>query len=448
MIYDTIAAVATASGVGAIHVIRLSGPDAIAIAAKAFSGTNLTRSASHKVHYGHILQNGEVVDEVLVSVFRAPKTFTAEDVVEISAHGGAYVSSRILETLLGHGARLAEQGEFTRRAYLNGRIDLTQAEAIKDVIEAKSSSQLAIAHGALSGKLRTQVESMQESLLDVIAAIEVHIDYPEYDDAEIMTTKLVLEKARNLLSVIDRAIESSATGAILREGIKTVIVGTPNVGKSSLLNSLLKEDRAIVTDVSGTTRDLIEGEFRLGTLLLRLIDTAGIRETSDLVERIGIERTKRAMQDADLILLVLDRSRLLTPDDEQLLAMTKGKKRILVGNKSDLEVRLTIENETVVPISAREGVGLDRLESAVKEALSIDVATDSSAVFANSRHIGKLREASLALKDAIASAEQGLPVDMVEIDLKHAWSALGAITGEQATDDLISSLFAKFCLGK
>lgn len=448
MIYDTIAAVATASGVGAIHVIRLSGPDAIAIAAKAFSGANLISSSSHKVHYGHILQNGEIVDEVLVSVFRAPKTFTAEDVVEISAHGGTYVSSRIMETLLGLGARLAEPGEFTRRAYLNGRIDLTQAEAIKDVIEAKSSSQLAIAHAALSGHLRSQIEAMQERLLDVIAAIEVHIDYPEYDDAEVMTTQLVLEKAKELVGVIDRAIESSATGAILREGIKTVIVGTPNVGKSSLLNSLLKEDRAIVTDISGTTRDLIEGEFRLGSLLLRLIDTAGIRETADLVEQIGIERTKKAMLDADLILLVLDRSRILTPDDEALLAMTKGKKRILVGNKSDLEVRLTIEHETVVPISARHGIGLDRLESAVKEALAIDYASDSTAMFANARHVGKLREASLALKDAIAAAGQGLPVDMVEIDLKHAWSALGAITGEQATDDLIASLFAKFCLGK
>jgi len=448
MIYDTIAAIATAPGVGAIHVIRLSGPTAIDLADGLFQGANLRQSESHKVHYGHIVHQGEVLDEVLLTVFRAPRTFTAEDVVEISAHGGTYVASRILEALVAVGARLAEPGEFTRRAYLNGRIDLTQAEAIKDIIEAKSASQLSIAQSALSGTLRKQVEAMQSDLLDTIAAIEVHIDYPEYDDAETVTTDLALTKATLLKKAIDQAIESAATGTILREGIKTVIVGTPNVGKSSLLNSLLKEDKAIVTDISGTTRDLIEGEFRLGSLLIRLIDTAGIRETSDTVEKIGIERTKKAMSEADLILLVLDRSRLLTKDDEALLAMTKGRKRILVGNKSDLDVRLELENETIVPVSARNGIGLDKLEAAVKEALRLPQNEDPGRLFANVRHIGKLREASAALGEAIASATSKLPVDMVEIDLKHAWTALGSITGEQATDDLIEALFSKFCLGK
>lgn len=448
MIYDTIAAIATAPGIGAIHVIRLSGPNAIDLASRLFSGTNLLSSESHKIHYGRIVHQGEVLDEVLLSVFRAPKTFTAEDVVEISAHGGTYVASRILEALVAVGARLAEPGEFTRRAYLNGRIDLTQAEAIQDIIEAKSSSQLSLAQSALSGGLRKQIETMQSDLLDTIAAIEVHIDYPEYDDAETMTTALVVSKATALKHSIDAAIESSATGTILREGIKTVIVGTPNVGKSSLLNSLLKEDKAIVTDISGTTRDLIEGEFRLGSLLLRLIDTAGIRQTEDTVEKIGIERTKKAMADADLILLVLDRSRQLTKDDEALLALTQGKKRILVGNKSDLDVRLVLENETIVPVSARDGIGLDRLEAAVKDALAMPIRDASRPMFANVRHIGKLREASQALGDVLAAANDSMPVDMIEIDLKHAWSALGSITGEQAADDLIEALFSKFCLGK
>jgi tRNA modification GTPase len=448
MIYDTIAAIATAPGIGAIHVIRLSGPNAIEMAASLFTGANLRQSESHKVHYGRIVHQGEILDEVLLTVFRAPKTFTAEDVVEISAHGGTYVATRILEALVAVGARLAEPGEFTRRAYLNGRIDLTQAEAIQDIIAAKSSSQLSIAQSALSGTLRKQIESMQSDLLDTIAAIEVHIDYPEYDDAETVTTNLALDKATLLKATIDQAIETAATGTILREGIRTVIVGTPNVGKSSLLNSLLKEDKAIVTDISGTTRDLIEGEFRLGSLLLRLIDTAGIRETSDTVEKIGIERSKKAMSEADLILLVLDRSRQLTQDDEALLAMTKGKKRILVGNKSDLDIRLELENETIVPISARHGIGLDKLEAAVKETFLMPKKEEAGRLFANVRHVGKLREASAALGEAIAAAQAKMPVDMVEIDLKHAWSALGAITGEQATDDLIEALFAKFCLGK
>jgi tRNA modification GTPase len=449
MIYDTIVGVATAVGYSAINVVRLSGVDAIELSTRVFQGKNLLLADSHTVHYGFFRHGDETIDEVMATVFRAPKSFTTEDVVEISSHGGPYIAQRIVMAFLAMGARLAEPGEFTRRAYLNGRIDLTQAESIMDLINAKTATQLALAHGSLSGTVRAAVESMQSELLDIIAAIEVHIDYPEYDDAEVVTNAIVISKVELLHAKIRDAIERSVSGRIIRDGIKTVIVGKPNVGKSSLLNSLLKEDKAIVTEISGTTRDLVEGELRLGGLLLRLIDTAGIRETTDLVEKIGIERTKKALSEADLVLLVLDSSKRLTPEDEILISLTEPKNRIIVGNKVDLGSQLNVLNETIVPVSAKTGIGIERLEQAVRDKfLGVGYKPSEQALFGNVRHIGKLEEASVALNDVLHAANAGEPIDMVEIDLKRAWHALGEITGDVATDDLVTALFAKFCLGK
>jgi tRNA modification GTPase len=449
MIYDTIVGVATAVGYSAINVVRLSGVDAIELSSRVFKGKNLLLADSHTVHYGFFRYGDETIDEVMATVFRAPKSFTTEDVVEFSTHGGPYIAQRIVTAFLAIGARLAEPGEFTRRAYLNGRIDLTQAESIMDLINAKTATQLALAHGSLSGTVRAAVESMQAELLDIIAAIEVHIDYPEYDDAEVVTNAIVISKVELLHAKIREAIERSVSGRIIRDGIKTVIVGKPNVGKSSLLNSLLKEDKAIVTEISGTTRDLVEGELRLGGLLLKLIDTAGIRETTDLVEKIGIERTKKALSEADLVLLVLDSSKHLTPEDEILISLTEPKNRIIVGNKVDLGGLLHVLEETIVPVSAKTGIGIERLEQAVRDKfLGVGYNPSEQALFGNVRHIGKLEEASAALSDVLLAANAGEPIDMVEIDLKRAWHALGEITGDVATDDLVTALFAKFCLGK
>ncbi len=449
MIYDTIIGQATASGMSALNIIRLSGDEAISLVAKLFQGVDLTTVASHSVHYGHLVFQNEILDEVLVSVFKSPRSFTTEDVVEISCHGGVYIASRIIETLISLGARMAEPGEFTRRAYLNGRIDLTQAESIMDVIQAKTKSQLRLAHSGLSGDVRNRVHALQNELLQIIAVIEVNIDYPEYDDVVEMTNALLIPKIRQLIDIMDRIIERANTGKVIRNGIKTVIVGKPNVGKSSLLNTLLQEDRAIVTDISGTTRDLIQAELRLGGLLIQLIDTAGVRDTTDLVEQIGISKTKKAMEEADLVLLVLDQSKDLTKEDIELLQLTRDKKRIIVGNKSDLGGGLFLEGESPISISAKTKAGIDALEQSVKHLFDHQpLDQDQEILLGNARHIGKILETKQALQDALRAANDQLPVDFVEMDLKKAWRSLGDITGEASNDQLISTLFSSFCLGK
>jgi tRNA modification GTPase len=334
--FDTIAAISTAFGKGALSIVRMSGSEAIEIANKVFKGKNLLKVPTHTVHYGHIVDKGEVIDEVLVSVFRAPKTFTREDVVEISCHGGIFVSNKILELLLLSGARLAEPGEFTKRAYLNGRIDLTQAEAVSDIIEAKTKSSLKLANKGLRGDIRELIERFRSSVLTCIARIEVNIDYPEYEDEQLINNEVIVPIISDLLIEIDDIIEKSETSLIIKEGIKTAIIGKPNVGKSSLLNSLLREEKAIVTNIAGTTRDVVEGMVSVGGVILNLIDTAGIRETSDIVERIGVEKTKAVINDAQLIILVFDYSEVLDKQDLELLELTKDKPRIIVVNKQDL----------------------------------------------------------------------------------------------------------------
>ncbi|MDD3122773.1 MAG: tRNA uridine-5-carboxymethylaminomethyl(34) synthesis GTPase MnmE [Candidatus Izemoplasmatales bacterium] len=449
MIFDTIVGISTKLGESAVSVVRISGEDSISIADKIFRGKDLKSVQSHSTHYGTIVDGDEMIDEVMVTIFLNPRSFTTEDTVEITCHGGYLIANEIVKLLLINGARLATNGEFTRRAYLNGRIDLTKAESIMDMISAKTRTQLQVATFALKGDIFSLVKDLQDDLLNIIAQIEVNIDYPEYDDAIVITKEIIKPKIEELLAKINTTIKHSSTGKIIREGIKTVIIGRPNVGKSSLLNSLLKEDKAIVTEISGTTRDLIEAELNLSGIILKLIDTAGIRETEDIVEKIGIEKTKKAIEEAALVLLVLDQSQSLTILDKELLDLTKSKPRILIGNKMDLGKIIDIQGESIIPISAKDKVGLELIENEVKKLFIDESLIDNhETILSNTRHISKLEETKKNLEDALQATLELLPVDMIEIDLKNAWHNLGEITGDIASDTLIQTLFSRFCLGK
>jgi|SRR5690554_58075 len=448
---DTIAAISTAFGKGALSIVRMSGSEAIEIANKVFRGKNLKKVKSHTVHYGHIInENKEIIDEVLVTVFKAPKTFTREDVVEISCHGGIFVTNKILELLLSSGARLAEPGEFTKRAFMNGRIDLTQAEAVSDLIEARTQSSLKMANMGLRGDIRKLIESFRSDILTCIARIEVNIDYPEYEDEEEITTGLLIPIITKLLKSIDEIIEKSETSQIIKEGIDTAIIGKPNVGKSSLLNSLLRQNKAIVTNIAGTTRDVVEGVVNVGGVILNLIDTAGIRETKDVVERIGVEKTKEVLKDAQLVILVFDYSSELEPQDLELLESTKDKTRIIVINKSDLNKKIDLSVfDDYILISTFNHEDIEKVENKIKEITNIsDITEIDSTYMGNARHIAKLKEAKRHLESALSSAEVGEVIDMINIDLTLAWQALGEIIGENNPEALLDELFSKFCLGK
>jgi len=449
MLFDTIVAKTTANGISAVNIVRVSGDETFSIVNKIFKGANLEKSESHTIKYGYIHDDGKIIDEVMVLLFRAPKSFTAEDVIEISTHGGNFIANEVTKLLIKNGARLAENGEFTKRAYLNGRLDLTEAESVMDIVSAKTHNQLSLANRQLRGDIHKLVDNLQAKVLDIIANIEVNIDYPEYDDVVELTNDIIKPKVQILIEDISHILKESTTGQIIRDGIKTVIIGKPNVGKSSLLNSLLKEDKAIVTDISGTTRDLIEAELNLDGIILKLIDTAGIRETEDIVEKIGIEKTIKAIEKASLVLLVLDQSNHLTELDKTLLKLTDNKPRILIGNKIDLGNKIDIDNENIINISAKKNQGLETLAKEVKT-LFIDetIMAEDYTVLSNTRHIGKLEQTNQALEDALVACNNLMPVDLVEIDLRKAWSSLGEITGQSTSDDLISTLFTKFCLGK
>lgn len=449
MIYDTIAAKTTADGVSAINIIRISGTESISIVNEIFKGKDLTQQPSHTIHYGHIHDHSQTIDEVMVSIFRSPKTFTTEDIIEISCHGGNFIADEILKLLISKGIRIAEKGEFSKRAYLNGRLDLTEAESIMDLVNAKSFEQLKIANKQLQGDILTLVTNLQNKILNIIAQIEVNIDYPEYDDIQQLTNDMILPRINDLITEIKQIIKESETGKIIREGIKTVIVGKPNVGKSTLLNTLLKEDKAIVTDISGTTRDLIEADLNLDGIILRLVDTAGIRITKDVIEKIGINKTKKAIETADLVLLVLNQSEELSEMDKDLLNLTKNKQRIIIGNKIDLGNQISIDNESIINISAKNKEGIEELAKAVKQLFINEKLLNSErAMLSNVRHIGKFKEVLQALNDAKKAALDQIPIDFVEIDLRKAWANLGEITGQSSNEDLLDHLFSNFCLGK
>lgn len=456
--FDTIAAISTPPGEGAISIVRMSGEEAVSIAQKVFSGKDLTQAKSHTINYGHIVdpKTHEEIDEVMVSLMLAPKTFTREDVVEINCHGGIVATNRILQLLLVNGARLAEPGEFTKRAFLHGRIDLTQAESVMDLIRAKTDRSMKIALNQLDGNLSHLIDSLRKDILDVLAQVEVNIDYPEYDDVEEMTTKLLREKAIEIKQRIEQLLKTASQGKIMREGLATALVGRPNVGKSSLLNHLLHEDKAIVTDVAGTTRDVIEEYVNVSGVPLKLIDTAGIRETDDKVEKIGVERSKKAIEQSDLVLLVLNAAESLTKEDLELIRLTNDKKRIIILNKTDLEEKLdrkelakVSENAPVYATSILKNEGVEALEEAISKLFFNGIENSQSTVMVtNARHIALLKKAQNSLDSVLEGISSGMPVDLVQIDMTEAWNLLGEITGESYEDELLDQLFSQFCLGK
>lgn len=449
MIGDTIAQISTAIGQGAISIVRLSGNESINIVNKVFKGANLENVKSHTVHYGHIFYQGKNIDEVLVTVFRAPKTFTTEDIVEINCHGGVFVANKILEILFNNGARSANPGEFTERAFLNGRIDLTQAESVMDIIEAKSDLSLSLANKGLDGEIYKLIVNLRTDLLNIIAHIEVNIDYPEYDDVIELSNNIIKPQIESLITKIKKLINKSSYGKIIKDGLKTAIIGRPNVGKSSILNALLREDKAIVTEIQGTTRDVVEGSINIGGIILNLIDTAGIRESSDLIENIGISKAKEMIEKAELILYVLENNQALTKEDEELLKLTEHKKRIIIINKTDLNKELKHKFENSVQISALHKTGIDNLEKLIKDMfLSGEVNIIDQTYISNARHIAKLNDTLNSLYDSIKAIQNELPIDFPEIDLKTAWATLGEIIGDTSTTSLLDELFAKFCLGK
>lgn len=456
--FDTIAAISTPPGEGAISIVRMSGEEAVSIAQKVFSGKDLTQAKSHTINYGHIVdpKTHEEIDEVMVSLMLAPKTFTREDVVEINCHGGIVATNRILQLLLINGARLAEPGEFTKRAFLHGRIDLTQAESVMDLIRAKTDRSMKIALNQLDGNLSHLIDSLRKDILDVLAQVEVNIDYPEYDDVEEITTKLLKEKAIEIKQRIEQLLKTASQGKIMREGLATALVGRPNVGKSSLLNHLLHEDKAIVTDVAGTTRDVIEEYVNVSGVPLKLIDTAGIRETDDKVEKIGVERSKKAIEQSDLVLLVLNAAESLTKEDLELIRLTNDKKRIIILNKTDLEEKLDrkelakiSENAPVYATSILKNEGVEALEEAISKLFFNGIENSQSTVMVtNARHIALLKKAQNSLDSVLEGISSGMPVDLVQIDMTEAWNLLGEITGESYEDELLDQLFSQFCLGK
>lgn len=458
MEFDTIAAISTPVGEGAISIVRLSGPEAVSIANQLFTGKNLHDVDSHTIHYGKILDPSAdtVADEVMMSVMRAPKTFTCEDIVEINCHGGVVAVSRILEIVLENGARIAEPGEFTKRAFLNGRIDLSQAEAVMDVIQSKTDQAMNVALHQLDGKLSKLITELRQALIETIAHVEVNIDYPEYDDVEEMSHELMNEKTSFVHGEIDRLLQVAKQGKILREGIKTAIIGRPNVGKSSLMNSLIQEERAIVTDVPGTTRDVIEEYVNVRGIPLKLIDTAGIRETEDIVEKIGVERSHQILAEADLVLFMLNNNEALTDEDREIFALLEDLNYIVIINKVDLErqidwneIKTLTKDNAMITTSLIEEKGIDNLEAALADLFfSSEVATDEAAYISNVRHIQLLKQAKLALEDATNALELNMPLDIVQIDIRRTWEFLGEIIGDTASESLIDQLFSQFCLGK
>lgn len=455
---ETISSISTPVGEGAIAIVRLSGIDALEIADKLYRGKKtLAEVDTHTINYGHIVDpdTEEVIEEVMAAVMRAPKTYTREDIVEINCHGGINTINRILQLTLKHGARMAEPGEFTKRAFLNGRIDLSQAEGVMDFIRAKTTEASKVASGQMQGRLKVYIESLRQSILNILAQVEVNIDYPEYDDVEEATTEFLMEEAEKVKTEIESLLKSSRQGRIMREGLGTVIVGKPNVGKSSLLNYLIQDNKAIVTEVAGTTRDILEEYVNVNGIPLKLVDTAGIRDTDDIVERIGVERSRKALEEAELILYVLNYNEALTPGDMEILDSIKDENVIIIINKLDLENNLDVgelESKYDFPIvrtSITEGTGVDDLEDKIAELFfGGAVSSADSTYLSNNRHIGLLEQANSAINDAIDSAQMDVPIDIVQIDLVKTWELLGEVIGEDVSEQLIDQLFSQFCLGK
>lgn len=460
--FDTIAAIATSFGEGGIGIIRISGDNAFNIANKIFVAFDKNKKdikieeyKSHSLTYGVIKDNDEIIDEVLLAVMKAPKTYTCENVIEINCHGGKSSVKRVLNTVLKNGARIAERGEFTKRAFLNGRIDLSKAEAVIDIINAKTDMGHKLALNKLEGKLKEKIEEYRNNIITMTAHIEASIDYPEHDD-ETMTYNMIEEKTKELIKKVEKLLKTADTGRIVKEGIKTVILGKPNVGKSSILNILLNEDRAIVSDIAGTTRDVLKEDLNINGVALNIVDTAGIRKTDDKIEKIGVEKSKEYAQEADLILLVLDNSKPLDKEDIEILDFIKNKKTLILINKTDLKGNLNIDNlkeyiqkDNIFMLSAKEDLGFDELKNKI-ETLFFDgeINIDEDILISNERNKNSLYNCIQSLKNVLNTVDLKMPEDFISMDLIEAYRYLGEITGESLEEDVIDKIFSEFCLGK
>lgn len=454
---DTIAAISTALGEGAIGIVRMSGPEAIEYANRLFREKDLNQVASHTIHYGHIYREDQsIIDEVMITVLKAPKTYTREDIIEINCHGGLVAVQEVLEACLYQGARLAQPGEFTKRAFLNGRLDLSQAEALMDLIQAKTAKSMSASMSQLSGSLSSKIKHLRNEMLQTLAQVEVTIDYPEYDDVEELSNKALCQTALVVKDEIDKLLNEASNGQLLREGVKTVIVGRPNVGKSSLLNRLTGREKAIVTNIAGTTRDTIEELISIRGIPLLLIDTAGIRDTNEIVEQIGVNKSRQMVNEADLIILMFDQSQALSSMDLELIDLTKDKKRIVLLNKQDLKPVLDIDKlkealvgTPLIETSLMTDEGIYEMENQI-ESLFNKGAIESQDVnyLLNTRHTNLLKQAIRSLDAVIEASQMGVPVDLIQIDFTQAWDYLGEITGESVQDELLDKLFSQFCLGK
>ena len=445
---DTICAISTSLGVGAISIIRVSGEGAIKKVANLFSGKDLTKVESHTIHYGHIIHNNEVIDEVLVSVFRAPKTYTKEDIVEINSHGGIATTKKVLEILLENGIRLAEKGEFTKRAFLNGRLDLCEAESVNALLSSNTDLERKLALNGISGKVSRKIKKVRDIIVELMANIEVNIDFPEYEDALEITLENLPPRLKEIKKELENLLDEAKVGKLISDGIKVAIVGRPNVGKSSILNHLLQENKAIVTDIAGTTRDIVEGELELKGIRLKFIDTAGIRKTEDVVERIGVDKSLEMIKEADLVIHVLNNNEELTNEDKEIQEKIKGKTKITFINKSDLESKIEIKDDYITGNTMSDN-GLDNLKNKIIELFDLEKLEQSNLeIVSSTRAINLIKEALKHIDNAINNISDEIPVDMIAIDIKSAWDALGEITGESYQDELLDTLFSKFCLGK
>lgn len=450
---DTIVAISTASGVGAISIIRLSGPNALEVASSIFKGKDLKKVASHTINHGYIIdKNGSIIDEVLVSVMLAPKTYTTEDIVEINTHGGIASTNKVLELCLVNGARLAQPGEFTKRAFLNGRIDLTEAEAIEDVITSSTDKSLRLSMNQLTGSLKNLITEIRKDIMSLIANIEVNIDYPEYEDAEDITLQKLKEKLLPIKSKLEELLKNSNDAKIIKDGINICMIGRPNVGKSSLLNAFLEEDKAIVTDIAGTTRDIVEGQTIINGIKINFLDTAGIRKTANVVEKIGVDKSKKIINMADLIILVLNNNEKLTPDDLELLDLVKNKNYIIFVNKNDLPANLDLPDKkyaNVVYGNTLTTTGIKELKEMITTLFNLEkISTNDATYITNARHKALIEVALNYLNSALENIDNSYSVDMLEIDIRACWDTLGEIIGATYKDELLDELFSNFCLGK
>ncbi|MEJ8555353.1 tRNA uridine-5-carboxymethylaminomethyl(34) synthesis GTPase MnmE [Tepidibacter sp. Z1-5] len=455
---DTIAAIATAPGEGGIGIVRISGEKALDIAESVFESVNKKSIKDYNPRtliYGNIIEDGKIIDEVLLAYMKGPHTYTKEDVIEINCHGGFISVKKILELVLKKGARLAEGGEFTKRAFLNGRIDLSQAEAVMDIINAKTDLSYNVAQSQLEGSLSFKIKELRNKVTELLAHVEVAIDFPD-EDVEHITYENLYNKSKELRKEITNLYETSETGKIIRDGLKTVIVGKPNVGKSSLLNAILKESRAIVTDIPGTTRDVIEEFVNINGIPLRIIDTAGIRETEDIVEKIGVQKSRESFESADLAILVLDASRCLSVEDIDILENVKNKNTIVLINKTDLENKIDedkikeyVDEKRIIKISALERKGIDKLENEIADMVyKGNVSQGDSVMITNVRHKDSLERAIKSINDAINAIEDNMALDFIEVDLKNIWDYLGEVSGDTVSEDLLDTIFRDFCIGK